>query len=124
MAKQLEGKVRQEQKNSCAMALSDDSTLTECVQVAILTGGNSGIGLSTAHQLVAAGAEIAILDISPTPSEHVPLSAKYIPCNVADEDSVNAAVKETADHFSQYPISHPPQSSTSSPSPPTQPPPT
>ena len=87
------------------------------IQVAILTGGNSGIGLSTAHQLVAAGAEVAILDISPTPSEHVPPSAKYIPCNVADEDSVNAAVKATADHFSQYAISR-----ASKPSPTHQPP--
>lgn len=67
--------------------------------VAVITGGASGLGLATAKQLHAAGAQVALLDL---PSSHGEASARelgegavFAPTDVTDPDTVGTAL-ETA----------------------------
>ena len=58
--------------------------------VAIVTGGSSGLGLATAHALVAAGARVVILDLT-APAE--PLEGTtFVTADVTSEEDVAAAV--------------------------------
>jgi 2-keto-3-deoxy-L-fuconate dehydrogenase len=57
--------------------------------VALVTGGSSGIGLSTARLLRDRGAAVAVLDPHPPIDEPDLL---YVPGDVTDDDSVRAAV--------------------------------
>ena len=73
-------------------------------KVAIVTGGNSGIGEATAHLFAKEGAFVAILarreaeghkvekDIKDTGAECV-----FISCDVRNSESINHAVKNIAD---------------------------
>ncbi len=70
-------------------------------QVAIVTGGASGLGLAVAEALKAEGAEVALFDIS---DEAVRWEAKRIGafpvvCDVTSPASVDAAVTSVARHF-------------------------
>ncbi len=70
-------------------------------QVALVTGGASGLGLAVAEALKAEGAEVALFDIS---DEAVTREAKRIGafpvvCDVTSPASVDAAVAEAARHF-------------------------
>ena len=70
-------------------------------QVAIVTGGASGLGLAVAEALKAEGAEVALFDIS---DEAVTREAKRIGafpvvCDVTSPASVDAAVTKVAQHF-------------------------
>lgn len=70
-------------------------------QIAVITGGASGLGLATAEALRAEGAEVALLDIS---AEALGREAKRlggigIVCDVTDPASVDAAMAEVAGHF-------------------------
>jgi len=56
--------------------------------VAVVTGGNSGLGAGAVARLLADGATVVSLDIDGT----VPTGAHFYACNVAEADSVNAAV--------------------------------
>ena len=63
---------------------------------AVVSGGASGLGLASAKRIVAAGGRVVILDIN---DEHgnasvdeLGATAHYINTNVADEESVQAAV--------------------------------
>jgi NAD(P)-dependent dehydrogenase (short-subunit alcohol dehydrogenase family) len=56
-------------------------------KVAIVTGGNSGLGAATAQALLAAGAEVISLDLAGT----APDGARHVACDVSDPQSVAAA---------------------------------
>lgn len=68
---------------------------------AIVTGGASGIGLATATQLAAAGAQVACLDLAPAEVSD-PLVG--IACDVTDTTSVDAAVADAAARFGRLDI--------------------
>jgi NAD(P)-dependent dehydrogenase (short-subunit alcohol dehydrogenase family) len=64
--------------------------------VAIVTGGASGLGLATATELAAAGAAVVLLDLPSSPGEQavkeIAGEAVFVPTDVTDEGSVQAAV--------------------------------
>jgi 3-oxoacyl-[acyl-carrier protein] reductase len=77
-------------------------------RVVVVTGGASGIGLETARLFLQAGARIAIMDIQEDAIESA-LSdlggdVLGVPCNVADEASVEAAFDKVVDHFGQLDV--------------------
>jgi NAD(P)-dependent dehydrogenase (short-subunit alcohol dehydrogenase family) len=74
--------------------------------VAFVTGASSGMGLATAKAFAGAGAAVALVDINETAVKAAAEdlhaaghSALAIRCDVADEDSVAAAVRATVDVF-------------------------
>ncbi|NHT75756.1 rhamnose utilization protein RhaD (predicted bifunctional aldolase and dehydrogenase) [Rhizobium sp. PP-F2F-G38] len=81
------------------LAKSVEKPLTR--QVAIVTGGASGLGLAVAEALKAEGAEIALFDISPegVAREAKRIGAFPVVCDVTDPDGVDAAVASVAAHF-------------------------
>jgi NAD(P)-dependent dehydrogenase (short-subunit alcohol dehydrogenase family) len=58
---------------------------------ALVTGGASGLGLATARELRAAGADVIILDLPGSGGESVE-GATFVPADVTDEAQVQAAV--------------------------------
>jgi rhamnose utilization protein RhaD (predicted bifunctional aldolase and dehydrogenase)/NAD(P)-dependent dehydrogenase (short-subunit alcohol dehydrogenase family) len=70
-------------------------------QVAIVTGGASGLGLAVAEALKAEGAEIALVDISEEAltREAKRLGALPVVCDVTNPEAVDAAVGRVAAHF-------------------------
>ncbi|MGV1956860.1 bifunctional aldolase/short-chain dehydrogenase [Agrobacterium sp. 22-214-1] len=70
-------------------------------QVAIVTGGASGLGLSVAEALKAEGAEVALFDISQQAvgREAKRIGAFPVVCDVTSPESVDAAVASVAQHF-------------------------
>ncbi|ANF87331.1 Short chain dehydrogenase [Pseudomonas antarctica] len=75
-------------------------------QVALVTGGASGIGLATAKAFAHAGAAVAIADVNAQAARaaaEVLVGAGYqaigIGCDVSDIDQVHAMVKETVATF-------------------------
>lgn len=76
--------------------------------VAIVTGGNRGIGLGMARGLARAGARVAVWSRDETRNhEAVTMlraiggDAMGVGCNVADPEDVAAAMAATVDHFGQ-----------------------
>ena len=66
-------------------------------KLAVVTGGNSGLGEGGVHRLLRAGASVVSLDLSGKP----PLGADFIECDVSDERSVEAAVRQVADRYGE-----------------------
>jgi NAD(P)-dependent dehydrogenase (short-subunit alcohol dehydrogenase family) len=66
-------------------------------KVAVVTGGNSGLGEGGVHRLLRAGATVVSLDRSGQP----PTGADFIACDVSDESSVESAVKQVADRYGE-----------------------
>ena len=58
---------------------------------ALVTGGASGLGLATARELRAAGAEVIILDLPGSGGENIE-GVTFVPADVTDEAQVQAAV--------------------------------
>jgi NAD(P)-dependent dehydrogenase (short-subunit alcohol dehydrogenase family) len=69
-------------------------------KVAIVTGGNSGLGEAAALRLTAAGASVVTLDRGGT----APEGATTISCDVADERSVSDAVEQVVDRHGRIDI--------------------
>ncbi len=69
--------------------------------VAVVTGGASGIGAAIVEQLLAAGAEVAVLDRDPAPAH--PQSTP-IRCDVGDDASVRAAIDTVVSTFGRLDI--------------------
>ena len=70
-------------------------------QIAIVTGGASGLGRAVAEALKAEGAEVALFDINEEAlkREAKQLGAFPVVCDVTDPASVDAAVEKVAAHF-------------------------
>ena len=65
-------------------------------QVAIVTGGGSGLGAQTAETLAKAGAKVAVLDININNANEVAarIGGIAIQCDVSDEKSAEAAIAQ------------------------------
>ena len=59
-------------------------------KIAVVTGGNSGLGAGAARHLLAAGARVACLDRA----GEAPEGADFIPCDVSDPAAAKAAVEQ------------------------------
>lgn len=59
-------------------------------KVAVVSGGNSGLGEGAVRRLLAAGAKVVSFDLAGV----VPAGADFVMCDVADENSVKAAIDE------------------------------
>lgn len=69
-------------------------------QVAVVTGGNSGIGLKTVERFVAAGAKVVVADLAAdTPSFEQNDSVRYIRCDVTNEGQVKGALNTAVNEF-------------------------
>jgi len=77
-------------------------------KVAVVTGGNGGIGLGMAQGLAAAGARVVVAGRNQSKSaaavRQLGGQALAIPVDVADETSVNALVKSTLDQCGRLDI--------------------
>jgi 2-keto-3-deoxy-L-fuconate dehydrogenase len=62
----------------------------------VVTGGGSGLGLTTARRMAAHGARVACLDLDPSAAE-APLMG--IVCDVSDDDSVRPAIVAAAERL-------------------------
>jgi NAD(P)-dependent dehydrogenase (short-subunit alcohol dehydrogenase family) len=90
---------------SC-MTLPGNSPFDLTGRVALVTGGNSGIGLGMAEGLAAHGADVAIWGTNPDKNERaVEVLSQYdvellsIVCDVSDEAAVIQSMAETADEL-------------------------
>ncbi|MGB2418730.1 MAG: SDR family NAD(P)-dependent oxidoreductase, partial [Luminiphilus sp.] len=72
-------------------------SLTE--QVALITGGNSGIGLCTAKRFLEAGAKVVVADLAPECKLEAQPNLLYRQCDVTQEDQVKAAMEAAARAF-------------------------
>jgi 2-keto-3-deoxy-L-fuconate dehydrogenase len=61
--------------------------------VAVVTGGASGIGLSTARLLAERGARVAVLDLAPALEAGLPEPLVGFPADLTDDDAVRTAVE-------------------------------
>ena len=72
-------------------------------KVALITGGASGLGLSTAKTLVESGANVMLLDLNEDNAkaavEDLGDKSTYVIANVTDEESVQNAINETLKKF-------------------------
>jgi NAD(P)-dependent dehydrogenase (short-subunit alcohol dehydrogenase family) len=68
--------------------------------VALVTGGASGLGLATARRLIAAGAQVVLLDLPSSAGETVAMdlgdNARFSPGDVTSPDDVTAALDVAA----------------------------
>src|SRR6187551_1979955 len=69
-------------------------------KVAIVSGGNSGLGEGGVKRLLAAGATVVSLDVG----GEAPAGAGFVHCDVSDEVSVKAAVAEVIARHGQIDI--------------------
>ncbi|WP_312794935.1 3-hydroxyacyl-CoA dehydrogenase [Tianweitania sp.] len=68
-------------------------------QVAIVTGGGSGLGEATARAMAAMGAKVALFDVGIDRAEKVAseIGGLAVKCDVSSDESATAAVAEVAD---------------------------
>lgn len=69
-------------------------------KVAVVSGGNSGLGEGGVKRLLAAGATVVSLDLG----GEAPAGADFVHCDVSDEASVKAAVAEVLQRHGQIDI--------------------
>lgn len=72
-------------------------------QVAIVTGGGSGLGEATARALASAGAKVAILDVGMERAEKVAaeIGGIAVKCDVSSAESAEAAIAEVASRLGE-----------------------
>jgi len=92
---------------------NEDQTVTKRLQnkVAIITGGNSGIGEATGHVFAREGARVILMARREEQGKTVAAAirdaggeATFISCDVGDNDSVQRAVAAAADTYGQIDI--------------------
>jgi 2-keto-3-deoxy-L-fuconate dehydrogenase len=71
--------------------------------VALVTGGNSGIGAATVALLKKQGAKVAIIDIAESASD-ASNNDLYIKCNVASQQEVEDSVAKVIEKFGHLDI--------------------
>lgn len=69
-------------------------------RVALVSGGNSGLGEGAVKGLIAAGANVVSLDVA----GDAPVGADFIPCDVSDEEQVKSAVEEAVSRHGRIDI--------------------
>jgi citronellol/citronellal dehydrogenase len=77
-------------------------------QVAIVTGGGSGIGLATAREMIRLGARVAVCGRTPAKLEAAKVelgdAAIAVPCDIREPAQVEAFVKTVVDTFGRVDI--------------------
>ena len=77
-------------------------------KVALITGGASGLGFSTAETLVESGANVMLLDLNEDNAkkavESLGDNSSYVIANVTEEDSVQNAIDETLKKYGSLDI--------------------
>lgn len=73
-------------------------------KVALITGGASGIGLATAREFHAAGARLAIADITDASAVAREFGGIAIHVDVTDSDQVEAMVQKTVAHYGRIDV--------------------
>jgi len=68
-------------------------------QVAVVTGGVSGIGRKTVERFVAAGAKVVVADIADGADFANAIDVEFVACDVTDERQVAAALQLAMDRF-------------------------
>ena len=68
-------------------------------QVALITGGNSGIGLCTVKRFLEAGARVVVADLAPECTLEAQPNLLYRQCDVTQEDQVKSAMEEAVTAF-------------------------
>lgn len=81
-------------------------------RVGLVTGAAAGIGRATAHALVAAGADVAVVDIDQAAGEETvatasgPGSATFLRADVADEESIDAVIASMLSSHGKIDFAH------------------
>src|SRR5262249_15878865 len=77
-------------------------------QVAVITGGASGIALAIAKKLCSEGASVALIDLNPdalqSAAKSVDESVFYFACDVTNEDQVREVIDQIAERFGRIDI--------------------
>jgi NAD(P)-dependent dehydrogenase (short-subunit alcohol dehydrogenase family) len=73
-------------------------------QVAVVTGGTSGIGLKTAERFIAAGAKVVISGRKDGTQIAEKIGATFVQCDVSSADSVEAMMKAAVDTYGKIDI--------------------
>ena len=68
-------------------------------QVALITGGNSGIGLCTVKRFLEAGAKVVVADLAPECTLDAQPNLLYRQCDVTKEEQVKAAMEAAVTAF-------------------------
>ena len=81
------------------MSDGEDSADEPAERVALVTGGNRGIGLATARRLSRAGHRVAVTYRSDPPPEAGAYNLTCVRCDVTDPDSVKTALADVAEQL-------------------------
>jgi len=73
-------------------------------KVAVVTGGNSGIGLCTVQRLLEAGASVVIADLANEPAIVLNNRSRYAKCDVTDEDAIRDALQLAKKEFGRLDV--------------------
>jgi len=73
-------------------------------QVAVITGGSSGLGLSIAKALIASGAHVAILDLKTDPDAENDPNIFFQSIDITQEDKVREAINIIGNKFGRIDI--------------------
>jgi len=81
------------------------STNTEFTnQVAVITGGSSGLGLSIVKALLAEGVKVAVLDLKPHPDTEKDSNVYFQSIDITQEDKVREAINIIGNKFGRIDI--------------------
>ena len=73
-------------------------------QVAVVTGGTSGIGLKTAERFIAAGAKVVISGRKDGTEIAEKIGAKFVQCDVGNPDSVKGMMEFAVENYGKIDI--------------------
>lgn len=73
-------------------------------KVAVVTGGNSGIGLCVVRRLAEAGANVVIADLAPECAIELAENLRYAKCDVTNSNDVRDALKLAIDAFGRLDV--------------------